>query len=218
MKIKAVIFDMDGLMIDSERVYLSALKEVAASYGCDEDSDIFLQCIGRNRVDTMKMFVEEFGTDFPAEEMCIKTRERFYEMQSNGDVHLKKGLHEVLQLVEKRNIPRCLVSSSLRSAIEKNLETHNLKKHFPHYIGGDEVENGKPNPEGYLKAVSLLGYSPDNCVVLEDSEPGIKAAHNAGTIPIMIPDILKPSDEVRKIAHKVFPSLVEATDYLNQLL
>jgi beta-phosphoglucomutase-like phosphatase (HAD superfamily) len=115
-------------------------------------------------------------------------------------------------------MPRTIASSSHTDTIRENLHMSDLEKYFPQYVGGNQVRSGKPDPEIYLKAASVLEIDPSACIVLEDSGPGIRAAHAAGMIPIMIPDIVQPSEEIRKLTHRIFRSLLEAKEYLKDCL
>ncbi|MDA1208556.1 MAG: HAD family phosphatase [bacterium] len=217
-KIEAVILDMDGLMIDSEVIFLEALKKSSATFGHDMESDFFLCCIGRTDADTKKMIQEEFGSDFPVENMYMKTKEIFNQMRRAGQIKKKKGLMALVHFLQSNNIPRAIASSSEKNVIADNLKLQGLEDAFLHFVGGDQVLRGKPDPEIYLAAASLIDFEPSSCVVLEDSEPGIRAANAAGMTTILIPDIVKPSDEIQQIANIVLPSLIEATSHLKRVL
>ncbi len=213
-KYKAVIFDMDGLMFDTERITKKIWKEACKEIGLDISEEIFYKAIGLNKEDGRKILENELGSKFHYDKAKeIRDKLYFEYMEKNG-TPLKKGLLELIDFLEKNNIPKAIASSSSREIIEYLLKNAELISNFPIIVAGNEIKRGKPNPDIFLKASEKLKISPTECLILEDSNIGIKAASNAGIDVIMIPDILEPTEESKKICLKKCDSLLDVIDIL----
>lgn len=217
-KITAVIFDMDGLLIDSERISRLTWMQVFEAWGYPFEPEIYGQVIGRNVAGTIKLFSERYGPDFPFEAMYQRKWELMNAEIAAHGLPLKPGAVAMLDLVDKLGLPKALASSSARRMIIEKLNLTGLQDRFCLSVAGDEVEHGKPAPDIFLKAAQLLQVEPNACCVFEDSEMGIQAAHAAGMIPFMVPDVNAPSAEITMIAAEIFPSLHEAVTYLQRLM
>ena len=208
MKFNAVIFDMDGLMFDTERIAQEAWARAAAEFGYEYPDHVYQGVIGRARPDVERYSMQAFGADFPFKAVYrAKARYMLESLEQNG-VPLKAGLLDLLDWLEAHSLPAAVASSSPRAAVLRNLELAGLAaERFGALVGGDEVQRGKPAPDIFLEVVRRLGMPPEDCLVLEDSNAGIKAAHTAGLLAVMIPDIKPPTDETRALAYRVVESL-----------
>jgi len=213
----AIIFDLDGLMLDTERISLNAWKKAALDFDYNLTEEVFVQAIGRKISDTEALFKSLFGNDFPFHEVRAKRLEY-------GEMHLKEfgmpkkpGLLELLVLLENNKLKKAIATSTHKKFAEEKLSLAGLENRFSVIITGDQVHLGKPEPEIFLKAASALSVPPQECFVLEDSEPGIEAAFRAGMIPIMVPDLQTPSLETKNRAYKIFNSLFEVSSFFVEL-
>lgn len=214
-----IIFDMDGLLFDTEQEFLECYETAAAEAGfTDGIRTVCMASIGTTRTDTDRRFQAAFGNAYP----CEAIRHRAYNIRTEkrecDGIPLKHGVVEMLDLLSERSVPYVIASSSHRTDIEENVQCANIAHRFTHIVGGDEVRNGKPDPEIFLKAAQKIGRSPDRCYVLEDSINGILAAFRAHTLPILIPDMVEHPPESLARAHRTFPSLLEARAYLATIL
>jgi len=216
--IEGVIFDMDGLMVDTERLarvfWLRALEEFDARLTERQ----YLRIVGRTAVDSAKVLKEMLGADFPVEECRARMRELYYADIAVNGVPVMPGLLELVEFLKAESIGYAVATSTTREITARKLEITGLTSHFNTIVAGDEVTNGKPDPEIFLKAASLLGASPEKVVVLEDSRNGIRGAHAAKMIPVMVPDLIQPDDEIQSLAYAVVGSLHEAREVIETLL
>ncbi len=212
--IRAVICDLDGLLFDSERRTRAAWKIAMRSLGHDLDDAFYATLIGRKIAISEGMVAERFAVDV----MTFRERWRaeHHHLVTTGPVPPRPGALELIAWLEQRSIPRAIATSSIRSDAERTLGA--VIHRFHAIVTGDQVTRGKPDPEIYLRAAAALGIDPRECVALEDSEPGIAAAHAAGMRAMMVPDLKHPSAEVRAIAHGIYPSLIEARHEIERLL
>ena len=208
--IKAVIFDMDGLMLDTQRIATKAWRLAAAEYGINFSNELSLKLIGRNVQDTMTILKKELGDDFPIEECRKRATKLYFEDISQNGIPIKPGLLELIHFLKDKSIDIAVATSAPRSLTVHELRLANLISHFKVIVTGDDIQNGKPSPDIFLAAAKLLNIPPEKCIVLEDSFPGIRAAYAAKMIPIMVPDLVQADDETRSIAYTVVPSLYDA--------
>ncbi len=210
MIFSTVIFDMDGLMFDSERVAQRAWEKAAIEFGYSFGDDVFLGVIGKARRDVEAYTRQVFGPDFPFEQVYALKQQYFRQnIQENG-LPFKPGLLELLECLEARSIPKAVASSSPCETILFNLHLAGLAlERFATVIGGDEVPHGKPAPDIFQAVADKLRVSSHKCLVLEDSNGGVKAAHAAGMVPVMVPDLIPPTEESIRLAYRILPSLHE---------
>ena len=206
---RAVLFDMDGVIFDSERAVLGVWQEIAAAMGLREIEAVFVRCVGVTKTRTREIFLEAYpGLDFT--EFDERVRARFRSLYSGGRLPLKPGARETLAALKERGIPLALASSTRTQTVRLELEEAGLLPCFDALVGGDMVQHSKPDPEIFLTAASLLHKEPEDCWVIEDSFNGVRAAWAGGTHPIMVPDLLAPDAEMEEKAEYIVPDLSAA--------
>jgi len=203
----AVIFDMDGLLLDSETLALSLHEQAAKSMGIPWEYEIGLKMVGLNSRDSSSILTETFGADYPVAELHQKFGELYEAAIVAGSIPLKPFVHELLHLLESRRIPCAVATSTRRVRAEAKLTRAQLINHFKALACGDEVTRGKPFPEIYELAASRIGAQPSRCLALEDSNAGVRAAVAAGMPAVMVPDLLRPDADIRRLGVQVADSL-----------
>ena len=212
----AVLFDLDGVIFDSERAVLAVWRELAEELGLEEIEPVFRRCVGTNKTRTEEIFREAFpGLDFPRFDAAA--RRRFRERWGGGRLPVKTGAREILQALRRRGIPLALASSTDSGVVRQELDEAGLLDFFDAVVGGDQVSRSKPDPEIFLRAAERLGAEPEACFVVEDSFNGIRAALAAGMRPLMVPDLLPPDGEMARLAEAILPDLAAAERYLAEI-
>lgn len=205
--ITAVIFDMDGLMIDTERMAQFAWQRAGAEFGFTLPDELYLQAVGRTAKATEMLFREGLGPDFPFEAVYTRKQHHLYTAIAQDGIPTKPGLLELLDFVDRQGLTKAVATSTARVLAIKKLTAAALLHRFDTMVCGDEVPNGKPAPDIFLAAAQKLAVAPAQCVVLEDSSAGIKAAHAAGMRAIWIPDLIQPSPEITPLAYQILSDL-----------
>lgn len=213
----AVILDMDGLMLDTERISLRVWNEAATSLGLQLHDDICTQMIGLNLTAARLILRAHLGDDDSVERLVKDANARYRACLDDGVPH-KAGLVDFLEFLDDRAIPRAVATSTGRLLARHKLERAGVLHYFGAVVGGDEVAFGKPAPDIFLAAAGRIGQLPADCVVLEDSGPGIRGAADAGMIPILIPDCRPPTPETRQHARFIVDSLALAQPVIDALL
>ena len=216
-----VVFDMDGVIFDSENTFLSCWLEVGARYGMEPDlvRRTYMKCIGTNSNQTAEIyrnaFLERLGeTDM--HRMWNDSVELHRARYSGENMPIKPGVREILAFLKSAGIPVGIASSTQKSKVEQRIRTAGLDEYFVGAIGGDAVTISKPNPEIYLLACETFGFKPEDTFAIEDSFNGIRAASAAGMHTIMVPDIVPPDDEMRAMAETICADLSAAMEYLRE--
>ena len=207
--IKAVIFDQDGLMFDSERLVAEGWAEIGARHGYTIDEDFLKTVRGRSTAEIKVAFQAKFGNDVPFDEMNMQKRTRTYDYIKAHGIPVKPGLKELLAYLYARNIPAAVATSSSREWTEGNLHSTGIAKYFKLSVYGEMVSRGKPAPDIFLLAAEKLGEFPAHCLVLEDSLQGNEAAINGGFVGIMVPDLTPPTPYLQQNLFAVCPSLLD---------
>jgi HAD superfamily hydrolase (TIGR01509 family) len=218
LKIELIIFDMDGLMFDTEKISFVSWRDAAALYGYQIDDEIFRKTIGTNLIRTKDIYLNHFGSSFPIEEIISERVRISEEIIRLKGVPVKKGLYDLLDYLSQSNIKKAVATSTSRKRALNLLKLASIYSSFDYVLCGDEIEKSKPDPEIFLKVSDKLGCSPKKCLVLEDSEAGIEAAYKAGMFPIMIPDIKEPNDLTQTLIFKKMDSLLDVKCFLEELL
>jgi HAD superfamily hydrolase (TIGR01509 family) len=202
----AVVFDMDGTLLDTETVFKEIVYKVCAGLGFEMTADIHLAMVGSSHEASNRLLVEAYGVSFPHalfEEHCrTQMHEQMAEM-----VPVKTGVHEMLAELKARRIPAAVATSSRAAHAIKHLGTAGLLDTFVTVVTRDDVTHPKPHPEPYLTAAARLGIDPVRCLAIEDSLSGVRAAHAAGMQTVMVPDLVGPSDEIVQLCAAVMDSL-----------
>lgn len=202
----AVVFDMDGTILDTETVFRSVVFEVCGELGFEMTEDVHLSMVGSSHETTNKLLIEAYGVSFPYALFDEKCRVIMGE-RMRGEVPVKAGAREILIELRERGIPAAIATSSRRPHADLHLGTAGLVDMFETIVTRDDVVNPKPHPEPYLTAARRLGVDPAECLALEDSFSGVRAAHAAGMQTVMVPDLVHPSEEIRALGIAILESL-----------
>jgi HAD superfamily hydrolase (TIGR01509 family) len=204
----AVIFDMDGLLFDTEALYREAILLAAAEHGHKVAPDFFSRTVGLPWAQCRALLRSHFGEAFPVDEFQA-TWVRHFWVIAETRLTLKPGALELLDALDQFRLPRAIATSSSRSTVKRHLTAHDLIGRFDEIVGHGDYENGKPAPDPFLKAAEGLGVEPQLCLALEDSPNGIRSASSAGMMTLMVPDLLEPTEEIRGICTFVVSDLHE---------
>ena len=217
MQYQAVVFDMDGVIFDTERLVLEFWKEVAKKHNIPNIEHTCIQCLGTNRVRTREIFLENYGADFPFDPYRAEVTELFNTHYKGVPLPTKPGIRELLSYLQEQDIKVGLASSTAQHLVRDEIGTAGLLPYFQTLVCGDMVEHSKPAPDIFLKACEILNADPTKSIAIEDSFNGIRSAHCAGMTPIMVPDQVQPTDEIRTLAFHVMPSLLDVLNWLKTL-
>lgn len=212
--IKAVIFDMDGLMINSEVVTFECYQKVLEEMNHTISREFYVTLLGKNVAWGKARFQEEYGEEFPFDEVIKKVHAMMAHRFKTEGIPLKPGLVELLTYLKENNYKTIVATSSNRTRVDQILSHSGLTQFFDDSICGDEVTQSKPNPEIFVKACGKLGVATDEAVVLEDSEAGIQAAHGGNIKVICIPDMKYPEPQFVEKTTKIVNSLHDVIDYV----
>jgi HAD superfamily hydrolase (TIGR01509 family) len=211
---KAAIFDMDGLLIDSERAIMAAWLEGARALGFPLAQADFVQVIGRASRESSVILAELLGGEQAFRETAAQVRASLLRDGTEPVFPLKSGAATLLEALRDAGVPCAVASSSNVDEIRHRLGHVDVLKFFKCLAGGNEVTHGKPDPALYLLAAARLGVAPEDCIAFEDSENGARAAQAAGIRVVIVPDLRRPSDEVTARAHGVIGSLADALEHV----
>lgn len=213
---RAVIFDMDGVLFDTERVCMEVWMEIARQNGLPGMEEVFPQCIGLNANDSKQIVYKAYGEDFDYPEFRRQTADCFKEYIDKNGLPIKPGVREILEWLKASGYTVGLASSTRRESVLSHLKRAGLEDYFATVVTGDMVEHSKPLPDIYLLACGKLGVEPKEAYAIEDSPNGIRSAHAAGMCPIMVPDMIPPDQEMRRLSHRILENLTEVLDYIRQ--
>ena len=214
MNYEAVVFDMDGVIFDSERAVMNCWLELAQKYDIKDIEKPYFACVGTTMTRTREIMLETYGEDFPYDEYARESSLMYHEKYDGGKLPMKPGVTELLSYLKEKGKKIALASSTRRETVTNQLRWAGIIDYFDVIICGDMVAKSKPAPDIFLKACQELGVSPKNTYAIEDSYNGIRAAHAGQLRPIMVPDLLEADDEMRGMAECVCDNLNEVIDYL----
>ena len=214
MNVKSVIFDMDGVIFDSERLYIDCCVEAAEQLCMENIVETCRRCIGVTSDVTENILLETYRDAALVARFRDRSVSLFLDRCRAGELGIKPGVVELLQALMSVCIPIAIASSTRTSIVESELLEAGLLDFFDVIVGGDQVQRSKPNPDIFLKAAVLLGSDPQDCVVIDDSYNGIRAAKAAGMKAVMVPDLLEPTEEMESLADAIVPSLFEVPPLL----
>ena len=214
--IKTLIFDMDGVIFDTESLVRKCWNTHAKTYGlCDIDT-VFLSCLGTTRTRTHEIFIEHYGTNFPYETFRADASKTFHAFIEANGVPIKPGVRELLTWAKEHDFHIGLASSTRQIIVEQELKQANLYCYFDHVLGGDQLTRSKPFPDIYLMACHKLNVEPYCAYAIEDSYNGIRSASAAGMHPVMVPDLLPPTQEMQTLCDAIYPNLSDFQTFLSK--
>ncbi len=214
MNKKAIIFDMDGVIFDTERVYMNIWIEVYSKHGYTMNKEIYTKLIGRDRNSITKILYNLYGEKFPVTNIFKECDELLKEAIDRGEVPIKEGVLEIFEFLKLKKYKMALATSSSKNKLNMQLKIHNLEEVFDCIVCADDVKVSKPNPEIFLCAARKLNVNPEECIVVEDSPVGIEAAFNANMFPIHVEDLVEANRDIKKYSKKLFKNLIEVRSYL----
>lgn len=216
--LKAVIFDVDGTLLDTERIYMQAWKEAAAEQGYVMPDELLRKTRAVDAKVAAQIFEEEIGNGFSYQKtrpIRVRIAEEIIERESPI---LKPGVLELLSFLREKGIRLSVASSTKTKTTKEHLQTNGIADWFEVIVGGDMITKGKPNPDIFLKAAELLGEAPENCIVVEDSPAGIRAGSAAGMKTVLVPDQAAITQEIIDLSDVQMKSLLEMPAYVETLL
>ena len=199
---------MDGVIFDSERLYIQCCLEAAEPLGLQNVVEVCRRCIGVTVDVTMSILLDAYGDPALVEAYRGRSTALFQEKYRAGLLPMKPGVKELLEYLKTARVKTAVASSTRTSVVESELAQYGLIDFFDAVVGGDRVKRSKPNPDIFLCAAARLDEPAENCTVIEDSYNGIRAAKAAGMTAVMVPDLLPPDDEMHRLADAIVPSLL----------
>lgn len=212
--LKLVIFDMDGLIFDTERLSYESWKEAAKKFNIDFDLNLLYKLLGTNHESVRNTLHNEFENKINVDNYIMERNNIYLSKIVNGEVEKKKGIEELLKYLTDKNIKKAVATSSNREIAYKLLKDAGIYDYYDYILCGDEVKKSKPNPEVFLRVAEKLDIPANQCMVLEDSEAGTIAASRAKMTPVIIPDLKNPSEDIEKLAFKKLNNLEEVINLI----
>lgn len=216
--IKGAVFDMDGLMFDSERITYNGWQKLMDENGYEYSIDVFKQTVGRRKKEVEQFYYSKYGKDFPYRKLSEIQRNNYINFVMAKGAPVKKGLYEILEFLKDNDIKIALATSTSRQTSLINLESAKVEKYFDTLVCGEDVTNGKPDPEVFLTAAKKIGIEPEQCVAFEDSFNGIRSAFAAGMTTVMVPDFIQPTDEILTMVNYLCSDLSNAVEVLKNVI
>jgi HAD superfamily hydrolase (TIGR01509 family) len=210
----AVVFDMDGVIFDSERGMMQCWLEAAEKRGIRDLEKPYMACIGTNAARTREIMLDAYGEDFPYDAVAKEASGRYHEKYDGGRLPVKPGVYDILEFLAKNGKRIALASSTRRQTVLDQLRDAHILDSFEAVITGDMVAKSKPEPDIFLRACEKIDALPERTYAIEDSHNGIRAARRGGLRPIMVPDLLPANAEMFQLAEAVLGSLTDVITYL----
>lgn len=211
--INAVIFDMDGTLLDTEAAHRQAFRDTGVALGWPMSEALLLSMVGIHRDENERMLARAMGPDFPLDRFYADS-DALFEAAVGAGIDLRPGAELVLEHLAHAGIPMALATSTAAPYAQQRLERAGLARYFDVVVTRSDVERPKPHPQPYLLAARRLGADPAHCVAVEDSHAGVRSAAAAGMATVMVPDLLPPTDELTLACAAVLPSLTDLRDLL----
>lgn len=215
--IRGLIFDMDGLLFDSERVVQRTWAQAGEMLGLPDMGSHIYNTLGMNYISRTEYFQKAVRPDFPMEEFSKETRKLFYEITEREGLPVKPGVRELMEYGREHGFRMGVATSSGREYAVKFLTEAGLWEYFSGAVFGDMVVKTKPDPTIYLMACEQVGVKPEEAMALEDSPNGIRSAYAAGMVPVVVPDLVTPTEEIRKLCYRECRTLLEIPALLEEL-
>lgn len=215
-KFDAVIFDMDGVIFDSERSTMYCWLELARKYNIENLEEHFLACTGTTNQRTREIMLEAYGENFPYDTFAKEASVMFHEKYDGGKLPMKSGVKALLEYLRNQGKKIALASSTRKQTVVNELRDAGIIDYFDEIVTGDMVTHSKPHPEIFLLACEKVGVKPENAYAIEDSYNGIRSAAAGGLRPIMVPDLLPANEEMKHLAETVLASLDEVVEYFDK--
>lgn len=214
---KNVIFDMDGVLFDTERRILDCWMHLGEKYGIPDIESVMTACIGTNARETRKIMLAHYGEEFPYEKYRQESSQLLRSEAKKQGIPVKKGARELLHFLKENDVRIGLASSTRKERVEEELSQTGLSGYFEVIVGGDMVKKSKPAPDIYLRACEMLAVVPAAAYAIEDSRNGLISAHLAGLKTILVPDLLEPDREMKEMAGFVRRDLLEVRDVFKEV-
>jgi HAD superfamily hydrolase (TIGR01509 family) len=211
--VKAVVFDMDGLLFDTESVYRDAMMATARDWGFEMPNELFLKLVGSPWAGNKPVLLDHYGAGFDTEAFRAEATRRFH-LVADAEIALKAGVGELLDFLDLAGLPRAVATSSMPHTVQHHLGQHDLIARFHALVAQGDYARGKPAPDPFLTAADRLGVDPVDCLALEDSHNGVRAAAAAGMMTIMVPDLLDPTEEMQTLCVRIARDLHEVRELL----
>jgi HAD superfamily hydrolase (TIGR01509 family) len=211
--VKGVVFDMDGLLVDTETVVFRAMQRAASAISSEMPFATFQRMVGLQHAASDLILIEHFGDGFDLAAWSEAVSAHFREELAAG-IALKAGAVEILDALDDLGLPRAIATSSSLESVRASLGPHSLVDRFHALITRDVQTMGKPHPEPFLRAAAALGLDPADCLALEDSHNGVRAASAAGMMTVMVPDMLDPTEEMETLCIRIARDLHEVRGWL----
>lgn len=211
------MFDMDGVLFDTERLCMESWIAVAKQWNIHDMEEVFPRCIGLNANDTKELVVKHYGQDFAYDDYRKEASDWFWQDVEKNGLLIKTGVRELLAFLKEEKYQIGLASSTKYESVIHHLESAGIREYFSVIVTGNMVEHSKPQPDIYLLACEKLGVEPQEAYAIEDSPNGIRAAHGAGMKPIMVPDMIAPDEEMKELSFQIFEDLIKVRDYLAEV-
>lgn len=209
-----VIFDMDGVLFDTERLVTNCWHKAAKEWEIEEIDKVISQCMGLNENDTKEIFSKVYGKNFPFKEFKKVTSDLFMEEIEKNGLPVMKGVYEILKYLKEKEYKIGLASSTKEKSVRRHLESAKILDYFEVIVSGDMVVHSKPHPEIYLLAIEKLKSEKEKTIAVEDSFHGITSAYRAGIKPVMVPDMVQPTEEIKKMLFYLCDDLLELKEIL----
>lgn len=211
----AVVFDMDGVIFDSERAVMNCWIELAKKYDIKDIEEPYLACTGTTDAKTREIMLNAYGEDFPYDEYAKEASVMYHEKYDGGRLPMKPGVKEILTFLKDNGKKIALASSTRRQTVVNQLRDAGILDYFDEIVTGDMVSRSKPEPDIFLLACEKIEVEPERAYAIEDSYNGIRAAHAGNLRPIMVPDLLPSNEEMEGLAETVLSNLIDVAEYFS---